>query len=276
VHSVFYQPDGPDAFVSTPSTIGPWSAQSQHGGPPSALAARLLEACEPDANQRLASVTVDILRPVPIARLTASTRVVRPGRRVTLLETTLTADDQEVLHARGWRIARSASPPSPGADPGDEDAAGAPPDPRPPAIPPAAPPDQPQPTAVGVITDGYMSAMEWRYITGGGLDTPGPAAAWVRPTIPLLPGEDMSPMSRALLVADSGNGVSALLDPARFLFLNVDLTVTLHRDPAGEWLLLDAATTIGPAGTGVAVSTLSDTTGPCGRGMQTLLVAPRA
>ena len=120
-----------------------------------------------------------------------------------------------------------------------------------------------------------MSAMEWRYVTGGGLGTPGPSAVWMRPTIPLLPGQDLTPVSRALLAADSGNGVSAVLDPARFLFLNVDLKVMLHRDPVGEWLLLDAATSIGPAGTGVAASTLSDTTGPCGHGMQTLLVAPR-
>jgi hypothetical protein len=82
-------------------------------------------------------------------------------------------------------------------------------------------------------------------------------------------------MSRALLIADSGNGVSGELDPASFLFLNVDLKVMLHRDPVGEWLLLDAVSDIGPAGTGVAASTLSDVAGPCGRGMQTLLVAPR-
>jgi hypothetical protein len=61
----------------------------------------------------------------------------------------------------------------------------------------------------------------------------------------------------------------------RFLFINVDLTVVLQRDPAGEWLLLDAATTIGDRGTGVAETGLSDADGPCGRALQTLLVAPR-
>lgn len=56
-----------------------------------------------------------------------------------------------------------------------------------------------------------FAAMEWRYVSGGGITVPGPAAAWIRPAIPLLPGEEMSPMSRALLVADSGNGLSAML-----------------------------------------------------------------
>jgi hypothetical protein len=261
VHSVFFEPAGADEFVATPATIGPWSIDAQHGGPPSALAAHLLERHEPAANQRLASVSVDILRPVPIGKLTARTRTVRPGRRVALVETVLEAAGQEVLHARGWRLARAA-----GAVPGSDG-------------PAEQPPPIPAPQALSgwadAVMEGYMTAMEWRFVAGGGLDTVGPAQVWVRPTIPLLPELELSPMSRALLVADSGNGVSALLDPGQFLFVNVDLTVMLHRDPAGDWLLLDAATSIGPSGTGVAASTLWDTTGPCGRGTQTLIVAAR-
>jgi len=69
--------------------------------------------------------------------------------------------------------------------------------------------------------------------------------------------------------------VGAAVGPARFLFINVDLTVVLQRDPAGEWLLLDAATSIGDRGTGLAETILSDADGPCGRALQTLLVAPR-
>jgi hypothetical protein len=180
---------------------------------------------------------------------------------VALLETVLEAEGQEVLRARGWRIALAADPP-PGSG-------------QPAQAPPAIPPARPLVGWADAVMEGYMTAMEWRFLSGGGLDTPGPAAVWVRPTIPLLPGLELSPMSRALLVADSGNGISALLDPGQYLFVNVDLTVMLHRDPQGEWLLLDAATSLGPSGTGVAASTLSDTAGPCGRGMQTLIVAAR-
>jgi hypothetical protein len=38
-------------------------------------------------------------------------------------------------------------------------------------------------------------------------------------------------MCQALLVADSGSGISAVLDGAGFIFINVDLTVALTRDP---------------------------------------------
>lgn len=263
MHSVFFEPAGPDTFAATTSTTGPWSTDAQHGGPPSALAARVMEAFQPADGQRLVSVAVDILRPVPVAKLTARTRMVRPGRRVALLETVLEADGQEVLQARGWRM---------DAQPAGPDAVTT----TPAAVPPIpAEQSDAQLSFPGAGTDGYVSSMDLRYVSGGGIDTPGPAAAWMRPRIGLLPDEELSPMCRTLLIADSGNGISSVLDPARFLFINVDLKVTLHRDPVGEWVLLDAATTIGPAGSGLAASTLSDTSGPCGRGLQALLIAPR-
>jgi hypothetical protein len=93
--------------------------------------------------------------------------------------------------------------------------------------------------------------------------------------ISLLPGEELAPMSRTLLLADTGSGISRALDPRHFLFINVDLTVILQRDPSGEWLLLDAETSMGGTGTGLAETQLSDTNGIIGTGIQTLLVSPR-
>jgi hypothetical protein len=266
VQSAFFEPAGNSAFVATPAAAGPWSPDAQHGGPPSALAARALERHEPAEGQRLGRVTVDILRPVPVAKLTVRTRTVRPGRRVALLETVMEADGQEVLHARGWRIAIPD-----GQVPvihGDGDAA--------PPPPPGPDANGQQLTArlPGAHTAGYLSAIEWRFLDGG-FEQRAPGRAWTRPRIPLVAGEDASPMCRALLVADSGSGVSAVLDPARFIFINVDLTVVLSRDPVGEWLLLEAATTTGPQGTGLAETALSDLSGRCGTALQTLLLAPR-
>jgi hypothetical protein len=259
VHSAFYEPAGTDAFVASPATTGPWSERAQHGGPPSALAARALERHEPDRGQRLARVAVDLLHPVPVGKVTVSARVVRPGLRVALLEAIMEADGQEVLHARGWRIALSTSQ-SPAAQP-----------PKAPGIPA----ERPLPAFFDGRLAGYLSAIDWRFVSGGNFDPRQRARVWARPRIPLVAGEEISPMGRALLIADSGSGVSAVLDPARFLFINVDLTVVLQRDPVGDWLLLDAASGIGDAGTGLAETALSDVGGVCGRALQTLLVAPR-
>jgi hypothetical protein len=262
--SAFYESDGVDAsgrelLIASPATAGPWDPASQHAGPPSALFARAFERHEPVDGQRLSRVAVDILRPVPVAPLTLRVRTVRPGRRITLIEGVAEAGGQEVLHARGWRIAEPDRPvPARG---GDESV-----------------PDLPAAGAVGFWPGahmaGYVSAMEWRFASGG-FQQPGPAQAWMRPRVPLVAGEETSAFCRALLVADSGNGISAHLDPTRWLFVNVDLTVVLHRLPRGEWLLLDATTTIGPAGAGLASSRLSDLDGAIGQGMQTLVVTPR-
>jgi hypothetical protein len=258
VHPAFYEPAGPGRYLATASTAGPWSPAAQHGGPPSALAARELERHDPDGGMRLARVSVDILRPVPLGELAIRTRTVRPGRRVALLEAVLTADGQDVLVARGWRIATSDTAPVVGK----ED--------RIPDVPAAGR----APRFPGGYTDGYLTAIDWRFVTGE-FDEPGPCQVWARPRISLLPGEETSPVCRALLVADSGSGVSMVLDPTKYIFVNVDLTVILHRDPVGEFVLLDAESTMGGTGTGLAVTQLADTTGVFGTCIQTLLVAPR-
>ncbi|HEV7961716.1 MAG TPA: thioesterase family protein [Actinoplanes sp.] len=256
----FYEPAGGDTFVATPATAGPWDAASQHAGPPSALFARAFERHEPVVGQQLWRVAVDILRPVPVAPLTLRVRTVRPGRRITLVEGVAEAGGQEVLHARGWRIARAPEPAPIEADP--DEVPGLPAD------------DGTVGVWPGAHSVGYLEAMEWRFVSGGFM-RPGPATVWVRPRLPLVAGEETSPFCRTMMVADSGNGVSAHLDPTRWLFVNVDLTVVLHRQPRGEWVLLDAVTTIGPDGAGLAVSRLSDRDGAIGQGMQTLVVGPR-
>jgi len=81
-------------------------------------------------------------------------------------------------------------------------------------------------------------------------------------------------LSRALVAADSGNGVSASLDYQQWRFINPDLTVYLLRYPAGEWVALEAATTAA-AGIGLADAALHDEQGPIGRSAQALFVDRR-
>lgn len=109
----------------------------------------------------------------------------------------------------------------------------------------------------------------------GAFVEPGPATVWMRMRQALVAGEEPSPLQRVLVAADSGNGVSATLDWTRYVFINVDLTVQLHRLPAGEWVCLDAITIPEPSGVGLADTALYDERGPIGRATQTLLVGER-
>ena len=116
--------------------------------------------------------------------------------------------------------------------------------------------------------------MDYRFVRGGFAE-PGPAVVWMRMRQPLVAGEEPSPLQRVLVAADSGNGVSATLDWTRYLFINVELTVHLHRALAGEWVCLDAITIPEPNGVGIADTALYDERGPIGRAMQALLVGER-
>jgi hypothetical protein len=252
----FYEPLGDGRFRATTHTSGPWDPRFQHAGPPAALLGRALERCAPREGFIFARFTYEILRPVPVAEVAVSVRVARPGRSVELLEGELTAAGQRVVVVRAWRVLRAAAPTI---------AADAPPAPRPPE---AAPPP---PTLDGF---GYGKAVELRFAAGG-WNQPGPATVWTRLRVPVVPDEEPTGLQRVLAVADSGNGVSAALPFDRWLFINPELTVHLRREPRGECICLDAATTIAEGGAGLARSTLSDDDGVVAHGAQSLLVAPR-
>jgi hypothetical protein len=260
VADAFYVPDG-DRFVPTPWTRGPWDAEAQHAGPPAALVARAIERLEPGIPFQVARFTLEILRPIPLSALRVVARVVRPGRRVQLIEASLLDDRGEVAKAAAWRIRRSAEAvPEAGRE--------AMPFAMPLDSPPLAMSDSPWPG------ENYFTAMEWRRAAGGFFE-PGPAAAWLRMRVPLVEGEETSPLGRVLVAADSGNGISSVASPLEYLFINTELTVHLFRLPSGEWVCLDAVSRIDRSGVGVAESVLWDEAGRLGRGNQALLVAPR-
>jgi hypothetical protein len=103
----------------------------------------------------------------------------------------------------------------------------------------------------------------------------GPSAIWFRLRRPLIEGEAPSPVERVAVAADSGNGISAILDFERYLFVNSDLTVNLLRRPQGEWICIEARTLLGPASGGIAEARIYDATGLVGRSTQSLAVRRR-
>jgi hypothetical protein len=82
-------------------------------------------------------------------------------------------------------------------------------------------------------------------------------------------------MQRLAAAADFGAGLSSALPRERYLFINVDLTVYVEREPVGEWICLQSETRVASGGIGLADSVLSDQRGRVGRATQALLIAPR-
>ena len=96
-------PEGASLDVRpTPFTGGPWSAKHQHGGAVSALMARALEAVPTPVQMRLARISLDMFRGVPLEDLRVETRIIRAGLRIQAIEARLLHGGHPVAHATGW------------------------------------------------------------------------------------------------------------------------------------------------------------------------------
>jgi hypothetical protein len=255
--AALFEPVGPDEYLPSARARGPWDINALHGGPVAALLARAVE----DPDMHLARVTLELLRPVPVAPLVVKTEVLRPGKKVQLVGASLSAGGTEVARAVGLRIrlAEFAIP------------AG--------AVDKTPPPPRVEEAAVqrheGDWEAFHADGVEMRFTKGYFRDR-GPATVWMRLCQPVVEGEEPTPTQRLAAVADFGNGVSSVLSWDRFLFINPDLTIHLARPPVGEWTCLDAQTVLASGtGVGLAESALYDDDGRVGRAVQSLLVDGR-
>jgi hypothetical protein len=259
-------------WLPTELARSPWQPDALHGGPVAALAARAVEHCpnQPDdgAARHVVRLSVELLRPVPLEPLAVEARLARPGRKVQLVDVTISTDSGAVALARAVRIGVRAERASSVAGSPTE---GSGTEPR---VLPG--PEHARPGAG--IEDRWIGfhnqGVELRFVTGG-FDQLGPAVAWCRLAVPVVPDEAPSPLQRAAAAADFTNGLSAVLDFHRWRYVNPDLTVVVERPAVGEWIGLEAETTLGIGGVGVARAVLYDRSGPVGTGTQTLVVEPR-
>lgn len=240
--------DGWEVFRATEHTVSAWGPDLQHGAPPSAILARAMDRLERSDSTRIARVTVDLLGAVPLGEVRTRARIVRPGRRIQLLESELEAGGRVVARASAWRMAIGDS--TEVEQSADQ-----------PRVLPAVDQDS---AFLRKWTSGYIDSLEIR----GALD----GTVWARPRFPLVTGETRTPVEQVMCVADLANGVGAVLDPTQWRFLNTDVVTHLHRRPVGEWIGVTADASIGPDGVGATSGTLYDETGAIGHTLQALLV----
>jgi hypothetical protein len=254
------------AFVATALTIGPWDTGLQHAGPVAALLARAAERAGGIAGGQTVRLAYDIFAPVPVGPVRVRTSLIRPGRRIELVEAVLSgADDRPLMRLSAWRMR---------VRDGDGTTTTAATDQAPHPAP--AGPEDSRPEDATFFTEdvAYHRALEWRFAAGT-FNAPGPATAWTRARCDLVEGEPMTPLEHLLVMTDAASGISAALDWDRATFANVDLTVALSRPPRGEWMGMDARTVLGGTGAAQCFAVLFDADGAIGRSMQSLFVEPR-
>lgn len=254
--SALYEPRG-DYFIASRLTQGPWSADAQHGGPVAALLARAVECVPSIAPMQVVRLTIELLRPVPISALLVAAKVTRDGKRVQVIDASISVDGTDVALARALRIRTKALKLS-----------------VPDVEPVAELPDDLSETRAATLSVPYAEAVELRFIEGG-WDVPGPVRVWTRLKVPVVAREPVTPLQRVAAAADFGNGVSSVLDFATHIFINPDLTVSLARAPVGEWIGFDITSRISLDGYGQAEASIFDREGWIGRSSQSLFVDER-
>ena len=229
-----------ELLVPTELARGPWDPAALHGGPTAAAVMRGAEAhliTEPgglEGGWQVSRMTVELLRPVPLAPLTVDARTVRPGRKVRLVAVTVTAGTGERAEvARAVVLAvRSRELDLPAR-----------------LQPVGVPPPLPEELAPVELP---ASGEEW----------------------PAFHNRGVSASVRAAALADFPNGISNELEFRRWRFLNPELSVHFARPPEGDWIRLAARSLVGPSGVGMAEASLADHRGDFGRSVQSLLVEP--
>ncbi|HYM67690.1 MAG TPA: thioesterase family protein [Patescibacteria group bacterium] len=254
-----FEPAGDGVYRATEAALSPWSDQMLHGGPPAMLMAREIERFPTDRPMFVTRLTVELLRPVGTALLAVRSRLLRPGRKVQLVEASLWSGDVEVARATAVRIrAMDMVVPVDGTPL----------------------PHEPPESLIAPLTDWrtgpayHKIGVEVRVPSDPSGDL-GPGWAWFRLRLPVVPGEEPSGLQRICAVADFPNGISRIVDPNVMTFVNPDMTLYVHRLPVDEWVMLDAKTWLEPHGTGMAEGAIYDRRGRLGRSVQSLLVEPR-
>ena len=258
-----YAAAGEGVWRSSELTRGPWDPGHQHAGPPIALLARQIErAAAPLGLTHMARLTASLLRPIPIEALAVAVQTDYAGRNVAHYSATLSAGGKEVARCTAL-VQREAELALPEGLPGH-------PLPRAPQPPESSLPAK---FPFDAKFTGYPDLVECRVAEGQFFR--GPCAIWFRLRRPLIEGEAPTPIERVAVAADSGNGISAILDFRRYLFVNSDLSINLLRRPEGEWICVEARTLVGPSGGGLAEARIYDATGLVGRSTQSLALRLR-
>lgn len=244
-------------FDSNIHTQGAWNTNEQHVAPSFGL---LVHEVERDRDARrddaiaVTRASFDIYGTYTLDPVTISTRVLRPGRTIELVEASLEQNGRAAIVGRLWLMrgydtsafAANELSPIPGHD---------------------------------SMVDASF-AKDWPGAAVQSIDAvqieehPGRAISWTRPKVALVSDEPVSDLARFTGLFDFANGLTPRARPEEVLFPNLDLTVHYLRAPSGQWLGYDTTVSYSAYGTGLTHTVLHDDDGPFAVQSQGLTVRP--
>lgn len=250
----------PHVYAGLEPTRGPWSTEHCHAGPPAGAIARSIEM-EAGAEKLLTRLTLDLIRPIPMAGFRVSVEVEREGRKTSIASATLAdLNGKPCVTASALLIAPSQELDMPTAD---------------------APKPQLSSSTQGQFPladrtahelPAFGSFVDVRYPEGQ-TPEPGPTQMWMK-TKALIEGETPSSFQRICPLCDCGNATSRNAELKDITFVNPDLTIVMHRQTSADWFLSDAVSHWRRNGIGLAEARIFDEDGPVATAMQSLILTP--
>ncbi|PAT62912.1 thioesterase family protein [Psychrobacter sp. JB193] len=249
---VHYQP--------TKHAQGAWNEHEQHMAPATGVLTAELNGYAPQDNMRIARISLDILGLIPLDDFTITTRCIRPGKTIELIEAVMSSRGRDAIIARAWRLMTQDTSEIAGIE--DQQSA-------------HKPEDLSAWDGMKGWPGGFIESV--RLVT----DTqrrPGRGMIWITNDVEMVEGIPTDDLVHLLGMVDTANGVVPRvglgLSKLEWMFPNTDLQIHMHRKPQGRWLGIDAVQQYGDDGIGLTSAILHDTQGPFGRSEQILTIRP--
>ena len=238
-------------YFSNPASQGAWSGKEQHMAPATGIICAELNQFSPRDDVRIGRISLDILGMIPVGEFQIETKVIRPGKTIELIESTMSSGSKSCISARTWRMAVSDSQQVAGLE--DQVVDG--------------PDNAPIWDEIKSWPGGYIQSIEAR--SHGRRN--GKGIVWLQSKLDMVEGEVTADFVRLMGLVDTANGVVTRQQwPFKYSFPNLDLQIHLHRMPQGTWLGLETVQQFGDDGIGLTSSILHDIRGPFGRSEQIL------
>lgn len=244
----FTRADGPGRYIINPISRGPWDPNSLHARVLAGLFGHEIEVNWAHGDFHCARLTIDLYRLPTLAPAQVTTRAIRDGNRIRVIELEYLSEGNSYARGTAVLLKRTENPTGTVWSPPDWDV------PKPDEVPARS--QLGAPANWEPMWD--MKAISSRdpgHVTRG--------QAWLREVRPLVEGVGLTPFIRAASAADWTNP-SANWGSNGLEFINADITLYLHRYPAGEWVGFEVSTHHSQDGIAVGQCTMYDEHGAIG------------
>jgi Thioesterase-like superfamily len=234
-----------DAFIPASVASGPWDPNSLHGRVIIGLLAFAIEQRHGADDFVPARLTVDMFRLPTLAPIEVTTKLIRDGQRIKVVEADFYSGGVSMARASCQLLCKTQTP---------QGRVWSPPNWNVPAPADIAPPKDPR---LGM--DGKWTM---RPIVGA-MGTVGPRRLWMSEVRDLVQGAPLTPFVRVAVAADFASPYANAGDQG-LSYINSDVTLYLHRLPVKEWIGLEVVNHHATDGVAIGECFLYDQQGPIG------------